>query len=87
VAELREAAERAGGQPTVVDLVACRVISPAGRAYPFAVDAERRTMLLEGLDEIGLTLKSEAKIAAFQARHKAARPWVYATRWRLSDGR
>jgi 3-isopropylmalate/(R)-2-methylmalate dehydratase small subunit len=34
-------------------------------------------MLLEGLDEIGLTLAREAEIAAFQAADRERRPWVY----------
>ena len=35
-------------------------------------------MLLEGLDEVGLTLALEPKIAAFQAADRVRRPWVYA---------
>jgi 3-isopropylmalate dehydratase small subunit len=34
-------------------------------------------MLLEGLDEIGLTLAMEPKIAAFEAADRARRPWIY----------
>ena len=45
---------------------------------PFDVDPLRKKMLLEGLDEIGLTLSREAEIAAFQAADRARRPWVYA---------
>jgi 3-isopropylmalate/(R)-2-methylmalate dehydratase small subunit len=63
-------------------------------ATPFAVDLEQQTingtirfdvaprnrkMLLEGLDEIGLTLAMEPKIAAFQAADRQRRPWIYAT--------
>jgi 3-isopropylmalate/(R)-2-methylmalate dehydratase small subunit len=44
---------------------------------PFDVDPLRKKMLLEGLDEIGLTLAREAEIAAFQQRDRAARLWVY----------
>lgn len=44
----------------------------------FEVDPLRKKMLLEGLDEIGLTRQREAAIAAFQAADRAARPWVYA---------
>ena len=61
-------------------------------AEPFTVDLERQTingtvhfdvaprnkkMLLEGLDEIGLTLAMEPKIAAFQAADRQRRPWIY----------
>jgi 3-isopropylmalate/(R)-2-methylmalate dehydratase small subunit len=60
-----------------VDLVRCRITSPAGDAVDFSIDAERRIALLEGLDEIGLTLKHAADIEAFQARDRNDRPWVY----------
>jgi len=43
----------------------------------FEIGARRRQMLLEGLDEIALTLALEPKIAAFQAADRARRPWVY----------
>jgi len=46
----------------------------------FEIGARRRRMLLEGLDEIGLTLALETKIAAFQAADRARRPWIYGFR-------
>ena len=48
-------------------------------ATPFEIDPLRRKALLEGLDEIGLTLSREAEIAAFQAADRKRRPWVYET--------
>jgi 3-isopropylmalate/(R)-2-methylmalate dehydratase small subunit len=45
----------------------------------FDISPRRRKMLLEGLDEIGLTLALEPKIAAFQAADRARRPWIYPT--------
>ena len=50
---------------------------PDGRAWPFALEEEARTMLLEGLDAIELTLKRAAEIVAFLDRDRALRPWVY----------
>jgi len=44
----------------------------------FDVDPLRKTMLLEGLDEVGLTLSRAEDIAAFQAADRARRPWAYA---------
>lgn len=44
---------------------------------PFEIEPLRRKALLEGLDEIGLTLSREADIAAFQAADRERRPWVY----------
>jgi 3-isopropylmalate/(R)-2-methylmalate dehydratase small subunit len=67
----------AGGHQMTVDLVACTVTAPDGSVYSFAIDPARRTALLEGLDEIGITLKDAGAIAAFQARDRAARPWIY----------
>lgn len=46
-------------------------------ALPFDVSARHKRMLLEGLDEIGLTLALEDRIAAFQAADRERRPWVY----------
>lgn len=66
-----------GNARVVVDLERQVVVSPRGEEMPFQVEAIRRTALLEGLDEIGLTMKHEATIASFQARDRAARPWVW----------
>jgi 3-isopropylmalate/(R)-2-methylmalate dehydratase small subunit len=46
-------------------------------AIAFEVEPLRRRMLLDGLDEIGLTLAREGEIAAFQAADRKRRPWVY----------
>lgn len=43
----------------------------------FEIGARARRMLLEGLDELGLTLALEPRIAAFQAADRARRPWIY----------
>jgi 3-isopropylmalate/(R)-2-methylmalate dehydratase small subunit len=65
------------GYDMTVDLEACTVTGPDGTVVPFEVDPARRTALMEGLDEIGMTLKDADDIAAFQARDREARPWVY----------
>jgi 3-isopropylmalate/(R)-2-methylmalate dehydratase small subunit len=46
-------------------------------AIAFEVDALKKKMLLEGLDEIGLTLARKAAIDAFQQADRARRPWIY----------
>lgn len=46
-------------------------------AIPFEVDALKKKMLLEGLDEIGLTLARKAAIDAFQKADRGRRPWIY----------
>ena len=60
-----------------VDLENQRVISPSGEILEFEVDEFRKHCLLEGLDDIGLTLKDEDAIRAFEQKHKAARPWLF----------
>ncbi|WP_405539370.1 3-isopropylmalate dehydratase small subunit [Streptomyces sp. NBC_00075] len=60
-----------------VDLLRQEVTSPGGRAYPFSVDPLQRQGLLEGLDSVGLTLRREDDIAAFQKRDRHERPWAY----------
>jgi len=73
----RLATQCAEGAAITVDLVNQMVIAPNGEKMPFAVEAIRRESLLEGLDDIGLTQKHEAAIAAFQMRDRQARPWVW----------
>jgi 3-isopropylmalate/(R)-2-methylmalate dehydratase small subunit len=55
-----------------IDLAA-QTVNGAG----FAIDAEPKLMLLEGLDVIALTLKSQGAVDAWEAADRAARPWVY----------
>ena len=74
----RLAKQCAGGNARMtVDLERQVVVSPYGEDMPFEIEAIRRSALLEGLDEIGQTLKQEAAIAEFQAGDRAARPWVW----------
>lgn len=65
----------AGRAPFSVDLVAQRIAGPDGFALAFDMPAAQRTALLEGLDEIGLTLREEAAIAAYEARDRERHPW------------
>lgn len=73
-----EAAATEGYQLTV-DLQQQRVIRPNGQTHAFEVDAFRKHFLLNGLDEIGLTLKDSAAIHDFEEKAKASRPWVFNT--------
>lgn len=78
IANLAATVERdPGGSPLTVDLPAQTVSAPDGQSYPFDIDAEAKEMLLEGLDSIDLTLKNRDAIAAWTARDRAARPWIY----------
>jgi 3-isopropylmalate/(R)-2-methylmalate dehydratase small subunit len=67
----------AGAEMVTVDLENCTITTPLGQTWSFTINALRREALLEGLDAIGLTLKRAADIAAFQARDRLVRPWVY----------
>jgi 3-isopropylmalate/(R)-2-methylmalate dehydratase small subunit len=60
------------GETITVDL-ASQTVGDHG----FAIQAEAKSMLLEGLDAIDLTLKHKAAIAAWQANDRKCRPWVY----------
>jgi 3-isopropylmalate/(R)-2-methylmalate dehydratase small subunit len=64
------------GQEVRADLTA-QTVSAGDAIYRFDIDGEARAMLLEGLDAIDLTLKYRDAIAAFHARDRASRPWVY----------
>ena len=60
-----------------VDLAAQTVSTPSGESFSFSVDAFRKHCLLNGLDDIGLTMQHQGKIKAFEARHQQAQPWLY----------
>jgi 3-isopropylmalate/(R)-2-methylmalate dehydratase small subunit len=63
-----------------VDLQEQTIISPSGVRHSFEIDPRRRAGLLEGLDEIALTLRREHEIQAFQASDRAERPWIHFAR-------
>jgi len=70
--------EAAGGHATVtVDLEKQLVTSPSGAAFPFAAPQTLRQMLLQGVDEISLTLARLEEIEAFRRVDKTRRPWAY----------
>jgi 3-isopropylmalate/(R)-2-methylmalate dehydratase small subunit len=71
-----ESRDSRGGEFTV-DLRAQRVTAPSGVEVAFSIDALQREALLEGLDEIGLTLKHAEEIAAWQEEDRVGRPWVW----------
>ena len=74
----KECAATEGYQLTV-DLEKLQVIRPNGEAFSFSVDNFRRHCLLNGLDDIGLTLQAAEDIRAFEARARQSRPWVFNT--------
>jgi len=71
----------ADGKATfTVDLVALKISGPGGLDIPFEIPAADRTRLLEGLDDIGLTLKHVDEIASWERRVQTAQPWLQAAR-------
>ncbi|MFM5931229.1 MAG: 3-isopropylmalate dehydratase small subunit [Novosphingobium sp.] len=64
------------GKSVSIDLAA-QTVSADCENWTFATGEEAKTMLLEGLDAIDLTLKSRAEIDAWTQRDRLARPWVY----------
>ena len=59
-----------------VDLERQVIVKPDGVEWPFAVQAFRKYCLLNGFDDIGLTLRHSDKIKAFEAERLAAKPWL-----------
>lgn len=68
-----------GARHTTVDLQRQVVVTPEGAEIPFTIDARKRDALLEGLDDIALTLRLKDRILAWQAADRAARGWAWET--------
>ena len=69
VAELMRRAHEKGNYQITVDLEQCKVYDDSGFRAGFQIDDFVRHCLLEGLDDIGLTLQHEAEISAYEAKH------------------
>ena len=65
------------GYRLAVDLEQQTVSTPSGRSFSFEIDAFRKHCIMNGLDDIGLTLNHADKIRAFEAKHKVAQPWLF----------
>ena len=76
VAALRSGLAAHPGSRLVVDLPDQSVIAADGAIHRFTLDAFWKEALLRGLDEIGRTLGLEDRIAAFEERYRAERPWL-----------
>lgn len=64
------------GAEITVDLPSQTVTGPDGKVDKFEIDPFRKHCLIEGLDDIGLTLKKEDKITAFEGQVGGERPWI-----------
>jgi 3-isopropylmalate/(R)-2-methylmalate dehydratase small subunit len=69
-----------GAGQVSVDLEAQTITSPSGQRYSFEIDPRRREGLLQGLDEVALTLQRDDEIRNFQVADRTARPWIHFAR-------
>ncbi|MBM6550144.1 3-isopropylmalate dehydratase small subunit [Marinomonas ostreistagni] len=68
------------GYELTIDLEAQKVISPSGAEFSFEVDAFRKHCLLNGLDDIGLTLQEADAIEAYEEQRMKTAPWLFQAR-------
>ena len=78
VREIAEEVQSSGGKGLVtVDLESQEVVSPSGRRHRFEAPETLRQMLLQGMDEISMTLSRMSEINAYRAKDSVRRPWAY----------
>jgi 3-isopropylmalate/(R)-2-methylmalate dehydratase small subunit len=78
---LMKEAQQAPDPTFTIDLEAGLIHRPTGNApIPFTLDPHNRTVLLEGLDDIGMTLRKGEAIARFEAGQRQAMPWLWGAR-------
>ncbi len=78
VEALFQQVEATPGYKLVVDLPSQALIRPDGYGIPFAIDAFRKECLLNGWDDIGLTLRHAGKIREFEEKRRVDQPWLFA---------
>ncbi|ACJ01303.1 3-isopropylmalate dehydratase small subunit [Rhodospirillum centenum] len=76
VEKLMAAADNGANATFTVDLEAQRIAMPDGESIPFEVEPFRRECLLNGWDDIGLTLRQSERIDAYEARQRTEQPWA-----------
>ena len=74
--QLMDDAERGANATMTVDLEAQEIRGPDGGVIKFEIDAFKRHCLLNGLDDIGLTLEKQASIDTFEKQNTETRPWA-----------
>jgi len=70
--------EATPGYKLVVDLATQAMIRPDGYSIPFQIDNFRKECLLNGWDDIGLTLRHAEKIREFEEKRRISQPWLFA---------
>jgi 3-isopropylmalate/(R)-2-methylmalate dehydratase small subunit len=76
VQDFFEQIKAAPGATMTVDLPSQTVSGPAGSKHPFEIDATRKERLLQGLDDVGVTLQHLPQIEAFEAQYRKDMPWL-----------
>ncbi len=74
--KLLDDAGRGANATLTIDLEAQEIRGPDGGVIKFEIDPFRKHCLLNGLDDVGLTMQEGTKIADYEAKTKAARPWA-----------
>lgn len=74
--QLMEDAQKGANAKISVDLAAQEIVRPDGETVRFDIDPARKHRLLNGLDDIGLTLQKDTDIAGFEGRLSQERPWA-----------
>ncbi len=77
VDKLMTDAEKGANARLTVDLERQVIVRPDGEEVPFDIDAFKKHCLLNGLDEVGLTLQKAGEISGFEDKQKSATPWLY----------
>ena len=65
------------GYTLTVDLASQTILTSAGMSISFDIDKTRKQRLMQGLDDIGITLKNADRIRAYEARQRQATPWLF----------
>ncbi len=77
VSRLFKEVEATPGYSLTIDLPAQRITTPTGENFAFEVDAFRKHCLLNGLDDIGLTLQHTGDIKVYEAHRRTEAPWLF----------
>ena len=77
VDQIMREAQAKEGYRLAVDLEDQSVTTPGGETYRFDIDPFRKHCIMNGLDDIGLTLAHADEIRAFEQKHKQAQPWLF----------
>ncbi|HYM04464.1 MAG TPA: 3-isopropylmalate dehydratase small subunit [Stellaceae bacterium] len=80
VDELMDDARNGANARLAIDLANQTITRPDGAVVPFEIDPFRKHCLLNGLDDVGLTLEKVPAIASFEEKNRMSQPWLWSTR-------